>query len=87
MITNEPNTLPNSRIQSESGLINTSNTLIGKTIGIGSAKLFNHPLVPFCLTPATSIRTILMTASATVTFISFVGGLNPIKPIRFAIPM
>ena len=87
MITNEPKTLPNNRMQSDKGLINTSRILIGSIIGIGSAKLLSQPLVPLALIPATSISTILISASVAVTFISLVGGLKPSSPIRFAIPM
>ena len=71
----------------DNGLIKISIILIGKIIGIGSAKLFTHPFAPFCLMPATSIKTILINANAAVTFMSFVGGLKPSSPIRLAIPM
>ena len=87
MITNEPKTLPNNRIHNDNGLIKISRILIGNMTGIGSAKLLSHPFVPLALIPETSIRMILISASDAVTFISFVGGLNPSRPIRFAIPM
>ncbi len=83
MITNAPYILPNSRIQSDNGRITISSTMIGVTNGTGFAKCLTQCSTPFPRIPATSTRIILITASAIVTFMSFVGGLNPNSPITF----
>lgn len=55
--------------------------------GIGSAKLFKNPFVPFFRTPAASIKMMLISASAPVTPTSFVGDFNPNRPIILANPI
>lgn len=84
-MTKLPSTFPKSRIHSDSGRIKISRIFIGVMIGIGSAKLCANRFGPFSMTPLASMRIILISDSATVTFMSFVGGLKPIIPIRFEI--
>lgn len=67
----EPSTLPNNRIQRDTGRMKISRMLIGNTTGVGSAKLFSHFFPPFAWIPANSINTMLMIARAAVTFMSF----------------
>ena len=42
IITKAPNTLPKSRIQSESGFVTTSRMFIGVTIATGSTKIYEE---------------------------------------------
>lgn len=87
MITNAPSTLPNSRMHKDNGRITISSTMIGATNGTGFAKCLTQCFNPFLCIPEYSIRHILITASAIVTFRSFVGGLNPNNPMILAIPI
>ena len=82
-----PRTLPNNRIHRDVGLIASSRILIGSMIGTGSAKLLRNHLSPLLWNPAYSIRIMLISDNAMVTFMSFVGGVNPNTPAILAIPM
>ena len=61
-----------------------SNIMIGATSGTGLAKCPHQCFTPFLWIPLYSISSILIIASPAVMFKSFVGGLNPKSPIRFA---
>ena len=71
----------------DSGRIKISRMLIGVTIAIGWVKLLSQPFPPFRRIPAASIRTMLITASAIVTFMSLVGGFIPNRPIILDSPI
>ncbi len=85
--TNAPKTLPKSRILIESGRVTSSSRFMGSIAGIGSKNPFAHFFPPFSLKPATCISMDAITARATVTLMSFVGGTKPNKPIILENPM
>ena len=59
-----------------------SRMFIGVMMGVGAVRLLRKPTPPCAWMPAYSISTMLIRASAAVTFRSFVGGLMPNTPIR-----
>ena len=87
IITKAPMTLPNKRMHKDKGRVNTSRILIGVTTATGCVKLFIQPFIPFARIPLISIKIILISANAIVTFISLVGGFIPKMPMMFARPI
>ena len=58
-----------------------SRMFMGVMMGVGAARLLRKPAPPRARTPAYSISTMLISASAAVTSRSFVGGFTPNTPI------
>ena len=83
MMTKAPSTLPNSRIHRLVGRMAISRMFMGVMMGVGAVRLLRKPLPPRAWMPEYSMRQMLMSASAAVTFRSFVGGLMPNTPMRF----
>ena len=81
-MTKAPSTLPNNRMHRLVGRMAISRMFMGVITGVGAARLLKKPAPPRAWMPEYSMRQMLMSASAAVTFRSLVGGLMPNTPMR-----